>query len=216
MEENRAYDGMNASEKKLYDAMIRAGLDPISEYPISDMTVDFAFPKEKLVIEVNGPHHQKADVRRQDIRRGYVLRREGWSRRNFTAKQCWYFPDDVAQTIKRALKKKRSEGTAKPISGFDSDMVRVYGGEKDVREPYGYIDTLPEKTPKRWFDWKFLLYAVFVVIIIAFMISSIFFSAPEVIVKQGSGVECNNFVCPPGTTKKNNIGMDITCWCIQD
>ncbi len=50
-------NGMNLTENKLYDAMLKIGLKPEYQYEISYMKVDFAFPKYNIVIEVNGPYH---------------------------------------------------------------------------------------------------------------------------------------------------------------
>ncbi|MEL7029135.1 MAG: DUF559 domain-containing protein [Pseudomonadota bacterium] len=48
------------------------------QHPISKLTVDFAIVSARLVIEVDGPLHRRADVKRQDERRDAILRSAGW------------------------------------------------------------------------------------------------------------------------------------------
>lgn len=48
------------------------------EYPIPPYTVDFCCPALKLVIEVDGDHHQSDEGRRHDQRRDQFLARGGY------------------------------------------------------------------------------------------------------------------------------------------
>jgi len=98
-------DGMNVTERKLYSALIAEGLDPKPQHKISRMTVDFAFPDVKFVVEVNGPHHDLPEYREQDQRRWFRLNKLGWKRSSFTAHDCYNYPEEVAKDIKELYEK---------------------------------------------------------------------------------------------------------------
>ncbi|TAL57591.1 MAG: DUF559 domain-containing protein [Nanoarchaeota archaeon] len=92
--EIRGEDGMNVSERKLFEAMKKIGLDPIPQYKISQMKVDFAFPDEMIAIEINGPMHDKQEQKITDKKRLYVLHRENWKRRTFSSSSAYNHPDN--------------------------------------------------------------------------------------------------------------------------
>ena len=96
-------NGLNVTENKLYEAMISLGLNPHKQYVIGKMTVDFAFPKEKLVIEINGPYHNTKKQRLIDKKRWFVLKNNGWSVKTFKSKTVYEKPDSVAYVIKKVL-----------------------------------------------------------------------------------------------------------------
>jgi len=104
-EDIRLPNGLNITENKLYEAMKKIGLNPIPQYPISEMRVDFAFPEEMIAIEVDGDYHNTEEQKIRDRKRWFVLNSRGWKRRTFTAKQVYYYPMDVARKIKRLLGK---------------------------------------------------------------------------------------------------------------
>lgn len=104
MKPRKLANGMYYTENKLYHAMLNIGLDPKPQYQISDMTVDFAFPDHKLVVEVNGKAwHSSEDQISRDRKRWFVLRREGWRRRSYPAEVVFKNPYKVAYTIKTLL-----------------------------------------------------------------------------------------------------------------
>ena len=94
-------NGMNFVENKLYDALIRSGLEPQQQYKVSLMAVDFAFPKIRLVIEINGPHHQIDKFKKQDGRRYYKLKKFHWKKITVLAEEVYEDPDKVANYIKQ-------------------------------------------------------------------------------------------------------------------
>ncbi|MCK5107455.1 MAG: DUF559 domain-containing protein [Nanoarchaeota archaeon] len=104
-------NGMNVSENRLYEAMIKIGLDPQPQYKISQMTVDFAFPNEMLVIEVNGPYHESEEQKIIDKKRYYVLRELGWKRKTFRADTCYENAIDIAHIIEKKLDKTKNYGS---------------------------------------------------------------------------------------------------------
>ena len=96
------------TERLLLKAMNKIGLFPEEQYLISDMSVDFAFPDEKLIIEVDGPYHEDEGQRLTDIRRGYVLRDYGWSVWRLKAEKVYNNPIKMAYRVKFILEKRRN------------------------------------------------------------------------------------------------------------
>lgn len=102
-------NGMNITENRLYKMMCDIGLDPKPQYIISDMTVDFAFPDKKLVVEINGPNHDSEESKIIDRKRHFVLRRLGWRRRSYDASLAYNTPMEVAYRIKKVLESVQKE-----------------------------------------------------------------------------------------------------------
>lgn len=103
MKPRRLPNGRFVTEDRLYEAMKEIGLNPKSQYKIDQMTVDFAFPEQKLVIEVEGPHHQQEECIVKDFNRDCVLKRLGWKIKYYSAKLVFYNPEAVALRIKKEL-----------------------------------------------------------------------------------------------------------------
>jgi len=103
--EKRGSDGMNVTERKLFEALKRIGLDPIPQYGVGQCTIDFAFPENYWAFEVNGPEHNTPEGRERDKRRWQFLTHTDppWKVKNFSAKRVYYHPDQVAREIKRIL-----------------------------------------------------------------------------------------------------------------
>ncbi len=99
-------NGMNITENKLFKTMNKIGLSPEPQYKISNMTVDFAFPYERVVIEVNGPHHDTEEQRKKDKKRLYVLNSLGWTRRTYGANSVHKDSRRVAKKIQKLILKK--------------------------------------------------------------------------------------------------------------
>jgi very-short-patch-repair endonuclease len=97
--------GQNRTEYALYKSMVAIGLKPKPQYKIDDLIADFAFPKEMLVIEVNGPDHYTEEGKERDRNRWFVLNDLGWKVRNFRAEKVHKHPDFIAQKIKEELDK---------------------------------------------------------------------------------------------------------------
>lgn len=101
-------NGLNVTENKLFESMKRIGLNPKSQYGISQMTVDFAFPDEGVVIEINGPLHDTEEQKLRDKKRLFVLHRKGWKRKTYSAKAVYKNPDRIAKQIAKLIGKKGS------------------------------------------------------------------------------------------------------------
>jgi very-short-patch-repair endonuclease len=95
------------TERLLLKAMNKIGLFPEEQYQIDLMSVDFAFPINKVVIEVDGPYHQEEEQKLADIRRGYILRDNGWSVWRLDAEKVFNNPIKMAYRIKSILERRR-------------------------------------------------------------------------------------------------------------
>lgn len=93
----------NRTEHKLYIAMKGLGLKPEPQYKISDMTVDFAFPDKKIVIEVHGFHHDNEKQQANDYRRECVLKKLGWLVKAYKASSVHKNPVFIAEKIKEQI-----------------------------------------------------------------------------------------------------------------
>lgn len=112
--EVRYPNNLNVTEHRLFEAMQAVGLRPRTQYPISRMTVDFAFPDEKVVIEVDGPLHQKPEQQLRDKKRWFFLRKIGWHRKSFDADRVYRRPVETAVIIKHLLHKKTRPSHSTP------------------------------------------------------------------------------------------------------
>lgn len=99
------------AERRLYESMIGAGLDPISKFDVEGYELDFGVISDSLRIdvEVDGDQHYEKTLgnhlrlRRQDIARDAVLTRAGWMVKRVPAWECLQHPDQVANEILAAL-----------------------------------------------------------------------------------------------------------------
>lgn len=126
---------MNVTENRLYETMLSMGLKPEPQYKISNMKVDFAFPKEKLVIEVDGPYKRNAGGMKTLFERRRICEKEGWRVENFTAEEVYEKPEKVAWRIFHILKKENFKN--KTLDEFSKNYV-----------PKGQT-TLPKKEKKQ-------------------------------------------------------------------
>src|SRR3989344_517674 len=97
------YHKPSKSEDKLYDLLLSKGLRPERQYLISNHRVDFAFPKEKLIVEVDGKHHRTPEEISRDEKRRDVAENLGWSVKRFPAETVWNNTEDVVKRITSLL-----------------------------------------------------------------------------------------------------------------
>ncbi len=94
----------NRTEYKLFEAMKKVGLNPKPQHLISKMHVDFAFPDQKLVIEVNGPYHLETSQMITDMGRTHILKKMGWNVIYIPAKSAYYYPYNCVEHVQEELK----------------------------------------------------------------------------------------------------------------
>ncbi len=95
------------AERRLYEAMLKAGLDPISKVDVEGYELDFGLLRGdlKLDIEVDGDQHYERSIgnhlklRRQDIARDRVIARAGWNVQRIPAWECIQHPDVIAARL---------------------------------------------------------------------------------------------------------------------
>jgi very-short-patch-repair endonuclease len=75
------------------------GLKFRKQFPIGEMTVDFACLECRLIIEVDGEGHSFGDQRRRDAARDAVLRREGFCVMRIAARDVLKDMDAVLRYI---------------------------------------------------------------------------------------------------------------------
>jgi very-short-patch-repair endonuclease len=95
------------AERRLYEAMFSAGLDPLSKVDVEGYELDFGLISGSLRIdiEVDGDQHYEKMVgnhlrlRRQDVARDAVLTRAGWVVKRIPAWECIQRPGAVANEL---------------------------------------------------------------------------------------------------------------------
>ena len=92
---------MSLPEVLLWQALQKRpqGLKFRRQFPISEMTVDFACLERRLVIEVDGEGHNRGDQPRRDAARDAVLRREGFQVLRIAARDVLKNMDGVVRAI---------------------------------------------------------------------------------------------------------------------
>lgn len=93
-------DAQSKTEKLLLDKLNEIGLNPQPQFSIDKMTVDFAFPDVKAVVEIDGYYHNSVRQREADGNRDDYLQSQGWKIRRFPAEEVYKNPLKVAYKIK--------------------------------------------------------------------------------------------------------------------
>jgi len=75
------------------------GLKFRKQFPIGEMTVDFACLERRLIIEIDGEGHSFGDQPRRDVARDALLRREGFRVMRIAARNVLRNMDGVLQYI---------------------------------------------------------------------------------------------------------------------
>ena len=88
------------TEEILYNALKKESLHPERQYKISEMHVDFAFPKKKIIVEVDGWMHHIPPQRWIDMARDRRLQKAGWQVFRYDAGQVYNNTAWVVKDIK--------------------------------------------------------------------------------------------------------------------
>jgi very-short-patch-repair endonuclease len=124
---------ISKTEDRLYEAMLSIGLKPERQYPISKMKVDFAFLKEKLVIEVDGwEYHKNRKQREIDEKRRDIAENLGWKVKRFTAEEVYENSEKIAWRIYQILGKSKNN---KRLSDFEKKEISPIKESKKI-SPY--------------------------------------------------------------------------------
>ena len=97
--------GLKSRKEGAFLALLRsAGLPrPRVNVHVHGIEVDFHWPRQRLVVEVDGGHHERPPVRRDDARRDAQLRREGWTVLRFSSDEIEQYPQRVLAVVGCAL-----------------------------------------------------------------------------------------------------------------
>lgn len=145
------------TEKLLLAELYNLGLRPEPQYNISRMHVDFAFPDEKLVVEVNGVHHFTEEGKKRDRNRYFTLKNKGWKILNYRAEKVHKYPKFIAEKIKEELDKINGVYKKPEIDNNNSDKT-----ESTIYSPS--ITRIP---------YRNILYGLFTFILFFFVLSYI-------------------------------------------
>lgn len=101
----RGNDGMNETERKVFSAMKRIGLNPIPQYKISRMHADFAFPEKMTAVEIYGPPHKLPEQKEKDRHRKIVMQHLGWKVIEIESYngEAYDNPDGVAKQVEEQV-----------------------------------------------------------------------------------------------------------------
>jgi very-short-patch-repair endonuclease len=85
-------------------------LKVIPQFTISHYRVDFAIPKYKIAIEIDGHEwHSTKSQKARDAKRDRFLLSDGWITVRFTGSEIYNTPDVCKEEIKKIMKKRREE-----------------------------------------------------------------------------------------------------------
>jgi len=106
---------VSEGEKCVLYELVLLGLHPSVQYPIDRCHVDFAFPEQKLIFEIEGSSHRLEEMQEKDSNRCYYLQINGWKVYPFTEKEAVNDPLNVAAKIKRVLERHQEENRDKVV-----------------------------------------------------------------------------------------------------
>lgn len=92
-------------EEYMLDALYNAKIMPEKQYNIGTKIVDFAFPKQRLIVECDGYKWHKYDKEQieRDIKRDKYLAKKGWRVLHFSGIQIRRNIEGCIKEIKKAL-----------------------------------------------------------------------------------------------------------------
>jgi very-short-patch-repair endonuclease len=97
-------------ERLFWDTFIASGDQslPVPQYPILDYRLDFAFPVEKVAVELDGhDYHKEVEQRSSDAKRDRDLLRQGWTTLRFTGSDVHRNAGGVVNEVRAFIDEKR-------------------------------------------------------------------------------------------------------------
>lgn len=86
---------------------------PVPQYPIGNYRLDFAFPDEKIAIEIDGhDYHKEVEQRSADAKRDRDLLKEGWATLRFTGSDVHRNAGNVINEVRAFVREKRQSEIA--------------------------------------------------------------------------------------------------------
>jgi len=128
---------ISITEEKVFVELGKIGLHPEMQYQIDRLCVDFAFVKEKIAIEIDGPQHLKPEQKKKDGNRDDFLQTKGWKIRRFLAEEAYNNPTKIAQQIKYFLlnvnkSKKPSKEADTNTKKTSREIMKLYWTQNHV------------------------------------------------------------------------------------
>jgi len=77
----------------------------IREYKFHRYRLDFAWPEEKLCIEIDGEQHEWKDRKERDLKKDNLLKNEGWKELRIKWKEMYHNTQEYVQHIKDFIDK---------------------------------------------------------------------------------------------------------------
>ena len=94
--------GYKSKAEKAYHALMRAD-GPAGQHEAPRLRGRLPVARARLVVEVDGPHHQRPRVKRDDAARDRILRAAGYRVLRFTDEDVYERPDEVRRRTVAAL-----------------------------------------------------------------------------------------------------------------
>ena len=140
------------SEKKLIAELVNVGLYPKPQYKISEMHVDIAFPEKNLVIEIDGPFHEK--TKEKDASRDHELEIRGWKVLRYSSNEAHDSPIELANKIKE-----------------EYELINdAKSANKQIRKEKTHVEKVAY-SPKVSYPWKVILILLIMGIIIVLILN---------------------------------------------
>ncbi|UZF57542.1 DUF559 domain-containing protein [Gordonia polyisoprenivorans] len=100
-----SHGGRSYAERMAIDIFTAHGITGwVAGHPAPPYEIDFAFPAQRVAVEIDGmAYHSDAEAFQRDRRRGNDLSDAGWNVLHFTYSDLLLRPDYVAERIQRAL-----------------------------------------------------------------------------------------------------------------
>jgi very-short-patch-repair endonuclease len=142
------------TELELLHYMNKKGLFPKVQYKFDKIHVDFAFPKEKLVIEIDGGYHFTEIQGTKDMHREEYIQSLGWTIQHYNSNEVKRDPEKYAWKIKKLINSRR-----KHIHYKNIETIKYIHKNNYTDKEYNFTPVPNEelRRPPPWF-WILLIF----------------------------------------------------------